>query len=140
MSVDRSHEWILPSSLDSIYLVRDELLLLDWILCGASRLLPNYELDYLISGWNDNRIEIWKLLEELSIHEEIPTSCVFSMNDGTAKVILALCPTTFRWGTGIDCGYSLKTKVARFLRGEPDVEVRTDYSTSTDKATDSPTD
>jgi len=99
----------------TVELDQGELLLLDWVLCGASRLIPNADLEILIS-WHDVRLAIWAKLGQINTppHQTVP----LSLTEGEAKALLALVPTTFRWATGPDCGYSLKTKLHTFLRGE----------------------
>lgn len=105
-----SSEWTVPAVPLTLLLDNDELALVDWVLCGASRLLPDIVLEDLVTPWHDVRMAVWQLLAQGQ--KELP------MAQETAKILLALCPTTHRWGTGGDCGYSLKTKLARFLRGE----------------------
>ena len=101
-----------------IDLDRGELLLLDWVLCAQSRLIPNADLDYLLGAWHDFRLSIWSVLNTDPMNDltspSIPAA-KFHITESEAKALLALTPTTFRWGTGPDCGYSLKQKLAKFL-------------------------
>ncbi len=105
-------EWAIPPA-PGINLDRGELLLVDWVLCSASRLIPNADLDHLLNSWHDMRLAVWKSVAQL----DTPTSseAKFRLSDTEAKALLAVVPTTFRWGTGPDSGYSLKQKLARFL-------------------------
>ena len=107
-----------------LLLDEDELLLLDWAICAASRLLPQSDdLDYLISAWGALRSAVWEALDicypkRLKPGETgpLPTAWL-DLNMPTARPLLAVLPTTFRWGTGEDVGYSLKRKLAQYLRG-----------------------
>ena len=61
------------------------------------------------------------------------------MDEFTARVLLALVPTTFRWGTGSDCGFALKLKLYHFLIGERESDNTKDETDSdpTDQSTGS---
>ena len=106
-------EETLPSE-PGIKVNRDELLVLDWVICSASHLIPNVDLDYLVMNWHEFRLSIWA-----AIHRSIPPPAEedFPLTDTDARVLMAVVPTTFRWGTGADCGYSLKMKLSEFLQG-----------------------
>jgi len=129
-------EWALPPE-PGIKLDQGELLLLDWVLCGASRLIPNADLDYLLENWHDCRISIWRAIGQLKAPNANDVKLAFT--EPEAKALLALCPTTFRWGTGPDCGYTLKQKLSKFLMGEiaNDNENKT-YNAPGDKPTSGP--
>lgn len=108
MISDLSKEWALPPD-PTPMLDQGELLLLDWIICSASRLLPDAGLDELVVKWHDTRVRVWEALRRFQ--EPGTTEVPFPLEDAEAKVILACCPTTFRWGVGPDSGYSLKLKL-----------------------------
>ena len=112
------HDWQLPQ-LDDIKVTSEELMLLDWILCSASGLIPSATVDDLMERWSSVRFDVWKGIDDLKNNKQGPlatTSLV--MDEFTARVLLALVPTTFRWGTGSDCGFALKLKLYHFLIGE----------------------
>ncbi len=126
-------EWALPGG-PGIKLDQGELLLLDWVLCGASRLIPNADLDYLLEKWHEFRLEIWRAIRQLKAPDVNELRLAFT--DPEAKALLALVPTTFRWGTGPDCGYALKQKLSNFLLGD----IKNDYENQTyNAAGDKPT-
>mgnify|MGYP003656472385 CR=1 FL=1 len=111
-------DWQLPQ-LENIKVTAEELMLLDWILCSGSALIPGATVDDLIERWSSVRLDVWKCLSEIDRLKIGPLATVsFEMDEFTAKVLLALTPTTFRWGTGVDCGFSLKMKLFHFLSGE----------------------
>jgi hypothetical protein len=105
-------EWSLPAPV-GIDLGMGELLLLDWCLCAASRILPNLEMEYLITSWHDIRLDVWRCMVKLE--EAKATSVNLPLTDTETKALLAICPTTFRWGTGPDDGYTLKKKLAQMM-------------------------
>ena len=117
-------DWQLPL-VEFIKVNEEELLLLDWVIGSASGLIPGATLDELMSNWSALRFDVWQHIYEL---KKLPVSssgpsgvlCSLSMDDFTARILLAVVPTTFRWGTGPDCGYSIKMKLCRFLLGERD--------------------
>jgi len=117
-------DWQLPP-IESIKVNEEELLLLDWVIGSASGLIPGATLEELMSNWSTVRLDVWQHIYEL---KKLPASssgpsgilCSFGMDDFTARILLAVIPTTFRWGTGPDCGYSMKMKLCRFLLGERD--------------------
>jgi len=130
--------WELPS-LDSIPLTEEELLLLDWILCSGSGLIPSATLEDLMANWSFVRYDIWKHISALHRQKKNGSTEInrvltelFEIDEFTARTLLALTPTTFRWGTGADCGYALKLKLYRFLSKEVEVD-----ASSTENQTDS---
>ena len=114
-------DWALPQ-IESISPNNEELLLLDWILSSASGLIPGASLDDLMERLSNLRMDVWKGILEIkndpdrNLPPEAGTVPLL-MDDFTARVLLAIVPTTFRWGTGADCGYSLKIKLYNFLTG-----------------------
>ena len=122
-----------------IPLTEEELLLLDWILCSGSGLIPSATLEDLMTNWSSVRYDIWKSISALHRQKKgVPTEInralteLFEIDEFTARTLLALTPTTFRWGTGADCGYELKLKLYRFLSKEVEVD-----ASSTENQTDS---
>ena len=59
------------------------------------------------------------------------------MDESTARILLAIVPTTFRWGTGPDCGYSLKTKLYLYLIGEQNEERQSSQDQTSSNSQDS---
>ena len=99
----------IPSS-DAIRLTRSELLLLDWVICSGSSLMAPISEDLM--AWQDFRLQIWKALPE---PDEKSLGVMFEIGEIDAKVLLAAVPTTFSWGDGLDCGFTLKVKLAARL-------------------------
>ena len=95
-----------------VILSQGELLLIDWIICGASRLLPDTEPSYLITSWEHLRLRVWQAVATNAEAQAL------SVSESDSHVLLAICPTTFRWGMGDDVGFSLKMKLAQFLAPE----------------------
>jgi len=130
-------DWQLPL-VEFIKVNEEELLLLDWVIGSASGLIPGATLDELMTNWSFLRFDVWQHIRELkklqsSSGKELP----LSMDDWTARTLLAVVPTTFRWGTGQDCGYSIKMKLCKFLIGEKDDDDKTKAdSDTTDQAPD----
>ena len=130
---------------ETLLLSIDELLLLDWVMCSASRLIPDATLGDLVVAWGGLRLELWHCLSKVDLEQHdgearAKAQHTIDLSESDAKTLLALIPTTFRWGTGLDCGYSLKMKLYRFLtndypvgKGEDDVSTS---SASENKAPD----
>ena len=126
----------------------NELLVLDWVLCSASRLIPDATMDALVTGWGDLRQTVWSHLAKLDMlklpdHERDVPRCEIGqyLQDMDAKALMAVVPTTMRWGTShADSGYDLKVKLYRFLSNDYPVEVKEEASdassTSPHKAPD----
>ena len=114
-----NQDWQLPL-VEFITVSEEELLHLDWVIGSASGLIPGATLDELMTNWSVLRLDVWQHIYELKSGSSPGSMCSLSMDDFTARVLLAIVPTTFRWGTGLDCGYSIKTKLCRFLLGEKD--------------------
>ena len=121
------NEWSLPSTggrktTHVLSLDRDEFLLVDWLICGASRLLPDGSLEEL-RKWDDIRFNVWRALRFADTcstadpPKVIPATQSLTIRPPDAAILFALAPTTFRWGTGPDCGYSLKAKLSAYLEG-----------------------
>lgn len=102
---------------DSIRLTRGELLLLDWVLCTGSSLLAPITEDLM--SWQDFRLVLWESMPEPDESGVRPSlGVMFDVGDIDAKVLLCAVPTTFSWGDGSDCGFSLKLKLAQRLSGK----------------------
>jgi hypothetical protein len=111
-------EWELPvpPPPPGVDLEAGELLLIDWVLCGASHIVQNYDLDELVMRWHDLRILVWCGLKALAdARPKAITQFRYELRQADAETLLALVPTTHRWGTGPDVGYSLKLKLSVFL-------------------------
>jgi hypothetical protein len=106
--------WILPPVKPALDLTEGELLLADWIICGASRLITEADTTFLVSAWEGVRLALWQAIDVA------PTERAHSItiNRFQVQALFAICPTTFRWGMGDDVGFSLKMKLARFLAPE----------------------
>ena len=108
-------DWGLPpivAPVVPLVLTQGELLLVDWIICGASHLLLDTDLGDLVAKWEPLRLRCWQ-----AIGTNL-ASCPLEMDTSEAHVVLAICPTTFRWGVGDDVGFSLKLKLAKYLAPE----------------------
>ena len=126
-------EWELPPPL-LLNLEIQELQLIDWSICAASRLLPDCALEQLMA-WHAFRMDVWAGILHIE-RTGTGTIAIFAMTEQEAKILLAVVPTTFRWSTGIDCGYSLKQKLAKFLRGEREDVDNKDGATAENPAKD----
>ena len=119
--------WELPA-LETIFVPEEELLLLDWVMCSASGLIPNATIEDLVTNWTSFRYDVLKSLSSLSRQRNVKSPTISTaletlpIDEFTARTLLALVPTTFRWGTGVDCGYDLKLKLYRFLVKEVEVD------------------
>ena len=120
--------WELPP-LESISLTEEELLLLDWVMCSGSGLIPSATLEDLMTNWSSFRHDVWKGISSLGKQRKgAPTEInrvlaeLLPIDEFTARTLLALVPTTFRWGTGSDCGYDLKLKLYKFISKEVEVD------------------
>ena len=120
--------WELPS-LDSISVTEEELLLLDWIMCSGSGLIPSATLEELVTYWSAFRYDVWKGISALTKQRKgVPTEInraiteSLTIDEFTVRTLLAIIHTTFRWGTGADCGYELKLKLYKFLSKEVELD------------------
>ena len=113
--------------LEFIEVTEDELLLLDWIMFSGSQLIPNAPLEDLVTKCSSFRYDVWKGISAFNRRKKVkpvdPTEPIITVeqleiDEFLVRTLLALVPTTFRWGTGIDCGYELKLKLYRFLANE----------------------
>lgn len=110
-------DWVLPGP-EGVMVDQGELLLLDWCLCAPSRILPGLnDLDDVMK-WKDMRYDIWDALRRMAVKNLKETNLPIQKHE--AATLMGIVPTTFRWGTGPDCGYTLKTKLARYAYGFTD--------------------
>ena len=128
-------EWELPPPL-LLHLDLQELQLIDWSICAASRMLPDCALEQLMA-WHNFRMDVWT---GILFSEKANKPAAFAISEQEAKILLAVVPTTFRWSTEVHCGYSLEAKLAKFLRGEHDDSDNQDASAAADPAKDNTTD
>mgnify|MGYP001576955179 FL=1 len=112
-------EWQLPQTPAYLRLDRDELLVLDWhlsghYLCNVGR---GPDLGEIIHTWGDFLLKVW---EGVAWYTENHAGRPYNlpMDESQAKYFFHWLPTTFVWGTGKDCGFSLKFKLYRFLTGQ----------------------
>lgn len=102
----------------ALHLNSEELALLDWVLHYP---LPNTQVDLAWHmRWNPLRERIWELLAIAFDREKEnpkPAGATYDLivEEEDVPVLLAILPTTFRWGAGDDCGFSLKVKLYWFL-------------------------
>lgn len=138
-------EWGLPKVLTHIRLDREELLVLDWhlsghYLCNCARGL---DIGEIIGTWHEFRAAVWDGIRALSDPKNpgilLPPAVGkgtpqydLAMDESTAKYFFNWLPTTFMWGTGRDCGYTLKVKMHCFLRGEEEIESDNPNTTESD--------
>lgn len=96
-----------------MFIPHDELLVLDWIFSAHGDTVTLQTQEELMR-WRDLRERVWrgllaaKLSNGPALIEIAPSEC---------EELLALVPTTFRWGTGEDVGFNLKSRLALELWG-----------------------
>ena len=128
----------------TITLPPSELWIIDWITCAQGTPETGEKLGQLM-GWQDLRERIWRAQLQASIRTraqilvEKPTisqdDLTRDMSDPKNQVdavvvltvpemhqLLVLIPTTWRWGTGEDAGFSLKCRLADELWGAEERE------------------
>ena len=136
--------WELPI-LESISVTEEELLLLDWVICSGSSLIPSVTLEDLITNWSSFRYDIWKGISAVNRNKQNnpaqsgSATELLPFDEFLARTLLALVPTTFRWGTGADCGYELKLKLYRFLNKEGEITNDDSKNNSEGNSTDEST-
>lgn len=96
----------------TLELTQGELLLIDWCLCNASHMLPIENVDNLLA-WTDVRLATWQCVDAIKCMKV--NTAKLSLTLPEAKLLLAIAPTTFRWGTGPDEGYTFKQKLAEYI-------------------------
>ena len=136
--------WGLPS-LDSIPVTEEEFLLLDWVMCSGSGLIPGATLEDLVTNWSSFRYDVWKGISILNKQKKgVPAQLtvvteLLAIDEFIARTLLAIIPTTFRWGTGADCGYDLKLKLYRFLSKEVELDASSAENQTDSNPKDEPT-
>lgn len=113
----------------TLKLTHDELKLLDWVLHQPSPMPSPVDLEWHMR-WKELRESLWAGIHRIEIEkakaEAIKTGSFkekmalqpIELSPVDCSVLLALVPTTYRWGPGKDCGFSLKLKLFQFLSGE----------------------
>ena len=107
-------DWTLPPTETTISLCYDEFLVLDWVLCAQSGLVQD-DVDNTF-GWHSTRLECWRQVIDLQGDTKALRALPLKPRD--AQKLLRAVPTTLTWGDGVDHGFSLKIKLARFLMGD----------------------
>jgi len=110
MLEDRNWDEELRDLTHMIRFTRNEFLLIDWVLCTGSGLLLSDDF----MAYTDDRISIWECVDI----EGPQHGVLWPLTESMGHILLAIVPTTFTWGDGVDCGYTLKKKISQFLRGE----------------------
>lgn len=118
----RDQDWELPPIYPVILLNPGEMLLIDWILCGPSHILPEGGIQELLV-WQPLRLMCWQ-----GIRCDV-VDYPLALPETDANILVALCPTTFRWGVGEDVGFTLKMKLAKFVAPEMFPNVYTEDDT-----------
>ncbi|NIR13698.1 MAG: hypothetical protein GWN86_07010 [Desulfobacterales bacterium] len=97
----------------------DELLLIDWALCSSSGCIPGASLQEL-QEWRPFRESLWEVIIDADFpgpNNVNPKPNPFDVGPVNASILLPIIPTSFRWGTGPDCGFTLKIKLAKVIFG-----------------------
>ncbi len=111
-----------PGALWGIEVTAHELLLLDYTLSSYARLIPDWTLDGLMK-WERLRGEVWWALDRMPKDSSAgggpnpEASQTIPIPQDEAALLLALVPTTYRWGTGPDVAVPLKLKLSQCIRG-----------------------
>ena len=91
------NDWGIPA-LESIKLTEEELLLLDWVMCSGSLLIPNASLEDLVTNWSSFRADVWKGISAINrYNKNLPITESLPIDEFLARTLLAVVPTTFRW-------------------------------------------
>lgn len=101
-----------------------ELWVIDWVICGQGESVNGQKLESLMS-WRDLRERVWRaqITAELATEDPAkPVEAELELSPDECEQLLAIIPTTFRWGTGEDCGFSLKRRIAQELWGAAENE------------------
>jgi len=92
----------------------DELLVLDWVFCGQGAHADLALMENLMR-WRDLRERVWRGIMSAQLDKG---PALMDFTETETEELLALVPTTFRWGTGEDVGFSLKQRLAESLWGQ----------------------
>jgi hypothetical protein len=100
-------------------LTQGELWLLDWVTSMHGETATPEQRDKLMA-WRPLRERIWRaqLLATLATAKDVLTDASLDLTPAECEELLALLPVTFRWGTGDDVGFMLKSRLASELWGE----------------------
>jgi hypothetical protein len=101
-----------------------ELWVVDWVLCAQGEAVTGDKLDALM-GWRELRERVWRaqLAAELASQDPAkPADAEIELSPGECEQLLAVLPTTFRWGTGEDVGFALKRRLAQELWAADEAE------------------
>lgn len=100
-------------------LPQPELWIMDWVLCAQGETATPQKRDELMA-WRALRERVWQA-QLLAAHDDTdkaPGEASIELTLAECEELLALVPTTFRWGTGEDVGFSLKRRLATELWGD----------------------
>ena len=97
-----------------MHIPHDELLVLDWILCGQGSHADLALMENLMR-WRDLRERVWRGIMSAQLDAG---PALMDFTETETEELLALVPTTYRWGTGEDVGFSLKQRLAESLWGQ----------------------
>jgi hypothetical protein len=101
-------------------LPQSELWLIDWVICGQGEAAIGGDKLGALMGWAELRERVWRaqIGAELSTTDPThPAEAEIELSQAECEQLLAILPTTFRWGTGEDVGFGLKRRVAQELWG-----------------------
>ena len=99
----------------------DELLVLDWVFCAQGEKAISQLRDELMR-FSHLRERVWRAILLAALESATPAEAVIELHPSECEELLALVPTTFRWGTGNDVGFSLKQRLAEELWGAEERE------------------
>ena len=107
----------------------EELLLLDWLYCGQGEKATDQLLDHMMR-WTDLRERVWRAVllakltngEQKPLAEKMDLKVPIEISRSECLELLAVVPTTFRWGTGADVGFNLKMRLADEVWGAEERE------------------
>lgn len=118
-----------------VALTSHECLLLDYTLSSYARLIPEWTTEGLMR-WERLRGAVWQALDLMNKDDKgVPSldgSCIIVIPQSEAAILLALVPTTYRWGTGPDVAVPLKLKLSQCLRGVYQMPVEKEVSHASD--------
>ena len=101
-----------------------ELWVIDWVISGQGESVNGEKLESLMS-WRDLRERIWRaqISAELATKDPAkPAEAELELSPAELEQLMAIVPTTFRWGTGEDCGFALKRRISQELWGAEEGE------------------
>ena len=100
-------------------LPQPELWVIDWVLCGQGEAASGQKIEDLMR-WRDLRERVWRaqLLAQLVSKPPNLADAEIDLTPAESEELLAIVPTTFRWGTGEDVGMNLKVRIAQELWGD----------------------